>query len=44
MVEFTEKDMLMFMKKFMIEHRDIIIEKYVSKIDEKTLILKLDIS
>ena len=44
MVEFTEKDMLVFMKKFMIEHRDMIIENYVSKIDEKTLILKLDIS
>lgn len=39
-IEFTEKDMLTFMKNFVIEHKDIIMKNYDSKIKEKTLSLK----
>ena len=44
MIEFTEKDMLSFMQNFVIGHKDIIMENYGSKIKEKTLSLRLDIS
>lgn len=44
MVEFTEQDILTFMKNFVIEHKDIIIKNYSSKIKEKALTLRLDIS
>lgn len=44
MVEFTEKDMLSFMKNFVIGHEDIIMKNYNSRIKEKLLSLRLDIS
>lgn len=43
MIEFTEENMLSFMKNFVIGHKDIIIENYGSKIKEKILSLRLDI-
>ena len=39
LTKFTEKDMLSFMKNFLIEHRDIILKNYSSKIKEKALSL-----
>lgn len=39
-IEFTEKDMLIFMKNFVNWHKDIIMKNYSSKIKEKTLSLK----
>ena len=44
MIEFTENDILSIMRNFLIEHKDIIMENYSSKIKEKTLGLRLDIS
>lgn len=42
-VEMTEKEMLSFMKNFIIEHEDIILGNYGSRIKEKALSLQLDI-
>ena len=42
MIEFTEQDMLSFMRTFVISHKDIIMENYGTKIKEKTLSLRLD--
>lgn len=44
MLEFTEKDMILFMRNFVIRYKDIIMENYSSKIKEKSLSLRLDIS
>ncbi len=44
MTDFSKKDMLSFMKNFLIKHKDIIMKNYDSKIKEKVLSLKLDIS
>lgn len=42
MIEFTEQDILSFMRTFVISHKDIIMENYGTKIKEKTLSLRLD--
>lgn len=42
MIEFTEQDMLSFMRTFVISHKDIIMENYGTKFKEKTLSLRLD--
>lgn len=44
MIEFTEKDMLSFMRSFITGHKDIIMKNYSSRMKEKALCLKLDIS
>lgn len=42
MIDFNEKDILLFMKKFIMEHEDIIIKNYSATIKEKVLNLKLN--
>lgn len=41
-VEFSEKDMLLFLKNFIVEYKDTIVENYSAKIKEKALYLRLD--
>ena len=40
-IEFSEKDMLLFIKKYLTDNKDIIIKNYSAEIEEKVLNLKL---